>query len=145
MKRTRKTHIAAFKAKVAVAAIRGDRTVAELAVHFGVHPNQIHNWKKQLLDGAVSVFEGGAAAEGATRWIRTIGTPQIFWLARRSPRRLLNRCRTAWLRCEEGFVAPRWVRCVRKNPRSMWDETILPAWVLRAKRGISLTAKAQRH
>jgi len=35
-------------------------------VHFGVHPNQIHNWKKQLLDGAVSVFEGGAPAEGAT-------------------------------------------------------------------------------
>ena len=42
------------------------RTIAELAVHFGVHPNQIHNWKKQLLDGAVSVFEGGVPAEGAT-------------------------------------------------------------------------------
>jgi len=50
---------------VALAAIKGDRTVAELAVHFGVHPNQIHNWK-QLLDGAVSVFDGGASAEGAT-------------------------------------------------------------------------------
>jgi transposase-like protein len=49
-----------------LAAIRGDRTVAELAVHFGVHPSQIHNWKKQLLEGAVSVFEGGASAEAAT-------------------------------------------------------------------------------
>ena len=66
MKRTRKKHSAAFKAKVAVAAIRGDRTIAELAVHFGVHPNQIRNWKKQLLDGVVSVFEGGASADGAT-------------------------------------------------------------------------------
>src|ERR1700749_1205809 len=66
MNRTRKKHGAAFKAKVALAAIKGDRTVTELAVHFGVHPNQIHNWKKQLLDGAVSVFEGGTSAEGAT-------------------------------------------------------------------------------
>ena len=51
---------------MALAAISGDRTIAELAVQFGVHPNQIHNWKKQLLDRAVSVFEGGAPAEGAT-------------------------------------------------------------------------------
>ena len=49
---------------MALAAIKGDRTVAELASEFGVHPNQIYNWKKQLLDGAASVFEGGAAAEG---------------------------------------------------------------------------------
>ena len=65
MKGIRKKHNAGFKVKVALAAIKGDRTVAELASAFGVHPNQIYNWKKQLLDGAASVFEGGgSAAEG---------------------------------------------------------------------------------
>src|SRR5256885_14931054 len=66
MKQTRKKHGAAFKAKVAVAAVRGDRTVAELASAFGVYPNQIYNWKKQLLDGAASVFEGGGTAVEGT-------------------------------------------------------------------------------
>src|SRR5260370_33799546 len=66
MKRAWKRHNVGFKAKVAVASMKGNRTVAELASEFGVHPNQIFNGKKQLLDGAASVFEGGGATvEGA--------------------------------------------------------------------------------
>jgi transposase-like protein len=58
----RKSHTAAFKAQVALAAVKGDRTVNELAAQFGVHPTLIHGWKKQLLAGAEQVFAGGAKA-----------------------------------------------------------------------------------
>lgn len=58
MRRTRRNHSADFKAKVALAAIRGDRTLAELAEQFDVHPNQIADWKQQMLDGAATVFNG---------------------------------------------------------------------------------------
>ena len=56
----RKVHTPTFKAQVALAAVRGDRTVNELAAHFGVHPTLIHAWKKQLLAGAEQVFAAGA-------------------------------------------------------------------------------------
>ncbi|MEN3297308.1 MAG: transposase [Burkholderiales bacterium] len=63
-KRTRRNHSAAFKAKVALAALKGDMTLAELAQHFDVHPNQVTEWKRQLLERASDVF-GGASADKA--------------------------------------------------------------------------------
>ena len=60
MKQSRQKHSATFKAKVALAALKGDRTVGELAGEYGVHPSQIHAWKKALLDGAAGVFESGS-------------------------------------------------------------------------------------
>ena len=63
MKGKRKQHTAAFKAQVALAALKGDRTVNELAGHFGVHPTLIHTWKKQLLQGAEAVFANGVKAD----------------------------------------------------------------------------------
>jgi transposase-like protein len=58
----RKIHSAAFKAQVALAAHKGDRTVNELAGQFSVHPTLIHAWKKQLVGGAESVFGSSAKA-----------------------------------------------------------------------------------
>ena len=61
----RKVHTAAFKAQVALAALKGDRTVNELAGHYGVHPTLIHGWKKQLLTGAEGIFGSPAQAASA--------------------------------------------------------------------------------
>ena len=58
MKRTRRNHGAAFKAQVAFAAVKGDKTLAELATQFGVHPTQITEWKQHLLERAFEVFGG---------------------------------------------------------------------------------------
>ena len=55
-RRARRNHSPAFKAKVALAVIKGEKTLAELAQQFDVHPNQITSWKAQLLDGAAGVF-----------------------------------------------------------------------------------------
>jgi transposase-like protein len=59
----RKRHSAAFKAKVALEAVKQTRTVAELAKVFQVHPVQISQWKRQLLDGAESLFGDGRRRE----------------------------------------------------------------------------------
>ena len=55
----RKSHTAGFKAQVALAALKGDRTVNELAGQYGVHPTLIHEWKRRLLSGAEEVFANG--------------------------------------------------------------------------------------
>ena len=65
-RRSRRTHSPAFKAKVALAAVKGEKTLAELAQQYDVHPNQITTWKNQLLDGAAGVFGGEKAAPTAT-------------------------------------------------------------------------------
>ena len=65
MKRTRRTHSAGFKAKVALAAIKGEKTLAELAKLFDVHPHQLTAWKAQLQEGAAGVFGAGTLAADA--------------------------------------------------------------------------------
>ena len=61
MRRKRRNHGSAFKAKVALAALRGDKTLAELAEHFELHPTQISSWKQQLLEGVADVFDDGTS------------------------------------------------------------------------------------
>ena len=62
-KRPRRNHSPAFKAKVALAAIKGDKTLVELSEHFDVHANQITQWKSQLLERADEAFDGAGSKE----------------------------------------------------------------------------------
>ena len=60
-RRPRRNHSPAFKAKVALEAVKGDRTIAEIAQKCDVHPNQVTEWRRQLLERAADVFGAGAA------------------------------------------------------------------------------------
>ncbi len=64
MKRQRKQYSVDLKAKIAVEAVKGQRTIQEIASHYSIHPNQVTQWKKQLLEGASEVFSNGRAHDG---------------------------------------------------------------------------------
>src|SRR6202795_4677744 len=88
-RRPRRNHTPAFKAKVALAAVKGDRTLAQLAEQFDVHPNQITSWKAQLEGGAADVFGPGggngaapAAVDVAARQDRRADAGERFFRGR---------------------------------------------------------------
>ena len=64
MKQSRRKHGRAFKAKVALAALRGDQTISEPASRFEIHPTLIHTWKKQLVESAPQLFRPGHGQQG---------------------------------------------------------------------------------
>jgi transposase-like protein len=66
-RRPRRNHSAAFKAKVALAALWGERTIAQIAEQCDVHPNQVTTWKTQLEGSLADVFDGGAGSAPAAR------------------------------------------------------------------------------
>jgi transposase-like protein len=92
MTRKRRSFGASFKAKVALAAVRGDKTTAQLAAKFGVHANQVSSWKRQLLEGAPELFADGrqrkkdAASASEDELYEQIGRlkMEVEWLKKKS-------------------------------------------------------------
>lgn len=72
MRRKRRNHSPAFKAKVALAAVKNERTLAELSQQFDVHANQITQWKRQLVEGATATFDNGSAAKDSQATIKDL-------------------------------------------------------------------------
>ena len=91
-KRQRKQYSADLKAKIAVEAMKGQRTIQEIGSHYGIHPNQVTNWKRQLLEGATDIFSNGRVrAEEADEQLKAelyqqIGKLQVDleWLKKKS-------------------------------------------------------------
>ena len=92
MARKRRTFTEPFKAKLALAAIRGEGTIVELASRFGVHPNQVTSWKQQAVEGLPEVFADGRSRrakddeEHQARLFQQIGQLQfeLDWLKKKS-------------------------------------------------------------
>ena len=78
MTNSRKKFDAAFKAKVALEALREDMTVPELARRHGVHPNQIYGWKKLVVDNVANLFARGASASGESEEARERETSKLY-------------------------------------------------------------------
>ena len=76
MKQSRKKHSPAFKAKVGLAAIQGDQTIAQLASRFAVHPSQIHAWKKALVEGAPGLFGTDQKSQEKDKDAQIV---QLYW------------------------------------------------------------------
>jgi transposase-like protein len=88
VRRPRRNHSGAFKAKVALEAIRGEQPLAELATRFDVHATQIAQWKAELLKGAPTVFDSGKAPALRTR---SSATYSRHFKATQTPRSFLGR------------------------------------------------------
>ena len=89
MRRPRRNHRPQFKARVALAAVKGEKTLAELSSQFDVHPNQITQWKSQLLEQAASVFNGGRSRTGS-RMRKKLLRAEGFKVGRRHVRTLMR-------------------------------------------------------
>ena len=97
-RRSRRNHTPAFKARVALAAVKGEMTLSDLAQQFDVHPNQIAQWKTQLLEGAAGVFDSRPGGEVLELLGKGLGCTVADWRIQRG---------TVW-RPASNEGAPRW-------------------------------------